>query len=72
MVPTASSGSYYAHGWRVTWINMRKWAYHNGWWKGFRTYFWRCLDDNRCFVVLTNNVAGRFMPTREMVALLED
>lgn len=72
MVPTSSSGSYYAHGWRVTWINMRKWAYHNGWWKGFRTYFWRCLDDDRCFVVLTNNVAGRFMPTREMVALLED
>jgi len=71
MVPSTAQGSFYAHGWRVTWINMRKWVYHNGWWKGFRTYYWRCLDDNRCFVVLTNNVHGKFMSTREMVELLE-
>lgn len=70
-IPTSNPGQYYALGWRVTWINMRKWAFHNGWWKGFRTYFWRCLDDNRCFVVLTNNVNGRFLSTKEMVSLLD-
>jgi CubicO group peptidase (beta-lactamase class C family) len=70
-VPTSNQGQFYALGWRVTWINMRKWAFHNGWWKGFRTYFWRCLDDNRCYVVLTNNVNGRFLSTREMVSLLD-
>jgi len=70
-VPTSNQGQYYALGWRITWINMRKWAFHNGWWKGFRTYFWRCLDDNRCYVVLTNNVNGRFLSTREMVSLLD-
>ncbi len=65
-----SSDGYYALGWRVRWIDNQKWVFHNGWWKGFRTYYWRCLDDDKCFVVLTNNVHGRFLSTVEMVSLL--
>ncbi len=64
-------GAYYSMGWRVKWIDNQKWVFHNGWWKGFRTYYWRCLDDDKCFVVLTNNVYGRFLSTAEMVKLLE-
>ncbi len=63
--------AYYALGWRVKWIDGKKWVFHNGWWKGFRTYFWRCLDEDKSFVVLTNNVQGRFLPTLELVSLLK-
>jgi len=66
-----SADAYYANGWRVKWINGQKWAFHNGWWKGFRTYYWRCLDEDKCFVVLTNNVQGPFLRTIDMVGLLK-
>ncbi len=66
-----SADAFYANGWRVKWINGQKWAFHNGWWKGFRTYYWRCLDEDKCFVVLTNNVQGPFLRTIDMVGLLK-
>jgi len=66
-----SADGYYALGWRVKYIDGKKWVFHNGWWKGFRTYFWRCLEDDKSFVVLTNNVDGRFLSTLQMVHLLD-
>jgi CubicO group peptidase (beta-lactamase class C family) len=69
-VVTAADGQGYGLGWRVKYIDGRKWAFHNGWWKGFRTYYWRCLDEDKCFVVLSNNVKGPFLRTAEMVELL--
>lgn len=69
-VVTAADGQGYALGWRVKYIDGKKWVFHNGWWKGFRTYYWRCLDEDKCFVVLTNNVYGPFLRTAEMVDLL--
>ncbi len=70
-VATSNDGQYYGLGWRIKWIDGRKWVYHNGWWKGFRTYFWRCLDDDKVFVVLSNNVYGAFLKTSDMVELLK-
>lgn len=66
-----SSESHYGLGWRMRVINGHKWVFHNGWWKGFRTYFWRSLEENKMFCVLTNNVRGSFLPTVEMVHLLD-
>jgi CubicO group peptidase (beta-lactamase class C family) len=66
-----SSEAHYGLGWRMRVINGRKWVFHNGWWKGFRTYFWRSLEENKMFCVLTNNVRGSFLPTVEMVHLLD-
>lgn len=63
--------SYYGMGWRIKWIDGHKWVFHNGWWKGFRTYYWRCLDEDKCFVALSNNVQGPFLRTVEMVELLK-
>ena len=63
--------SYYGMGWRMKYIDGQKWVFHNGWWKGFRTYYWRSLEEDKCFVVLTNNVYGSFMSTAEMVKLLK-
>lgn len=67
---TTGENSYYGMGWRIKWIDGHKWVFHNGWWKGFRTYYWRCLDEDKCFVVLSNNVYGPFLRTAEMVDLL--
>jgi CubicO group peptidase (beta-lactamase class C family) len=66
-----SSEAHYGLGWRMRVINGHKWVFHNGWWKGFRTYFWRSLEENKMFCVLTNNVRGSFLPTVEMVHLLD-
>jgi CubicO group peptidase (beta-lactamase class C family) len=70
-VQVSADGAGYALGWRVKVINGQKWVFHNGWWKGFRTYFWRCLDEDKCFVVLTNHVYGPFLRTVDMVGLLD-
>jgi len=66
-----AEGQYYCMGWRMKYIDGRKWVFHNGWWKGFRTYYWRCLDEDKCIVVLTNNVYGPFLRTMDLVALLK-
>ena len=68
---TTAPSAFYGLGWRIKWVNGQKWAYHNGWWKGFRTYFWRCLDEEKGFVVLTNNVQGPFLSTAELLKLLD-
>ncbi len=70
-VATNMDGGFYGLGWRMKWIDGKKWVFHNGWWKGFRTYYWRCLDEDKCYVVLTNNVYGPFLSTREMVEMLK-
>lgn len=67
----AGDGVWYALGWRIKYKNGYRWAFHNGFWKGFRTYYFRCLDDDKCFVVLTNNVYGPFLSTAEIMELLE-
>lgn len=66
-----SSEAHYGLGWRMRVIDGKRWVFHNGWWKGFRTYFWRCLSEDKMFCVLTNNVRGSFLPTIELVHLLD-
>jgi CubicO group peptidase (beta-lactamase class C family) len=48
-------GGSYGLGFRLKQINGEKWVYHNGWWKGFWTFFWFNLEKDACLVVLTNN-----------------
>jgi CubicO group peptidase (beta-lactamase class C family) len=43
----------YGFGWRLR-ADRPNTVYHYGWWKGFRTYFIRDLDQEKCIVVLTN------------------
>ncbi len=45
----------YGFGWRVS-IRKdgEKVVYHAGWWKGFKTYFIRLLDEHRTIIVLSN------------------
>jgi CubicO group peptidase (beta-lactamase class C family) len=62
----------YGYGWR---INMRsdstKIAYHTGWWKGFRSYFIRELNTEKCIIVLTNRSNSGVLGTKELCELFD-
>ena len=62
----------YGLGWR---INQRpdcsKIVFHSGWWKGYRTHFFRLLDKKQTIVVLSNTNRSRFITTRHLLSLME-
>lgn len=62
----------YGYGWR---INMRqdstKIVYHNGWWKGFRTYFYRELKTEKTIIVLTNRSNTNKFKSKELLNLFD-
>lgn len=61
----------YGYGWRINDVNEnKKIVYHRGWWKGFRTYFIRVLDEDKTIVVLNNSTYGRFLKNSELIDLL--
>jgi len=47
----------YGFGWRIK-DDMDSTAYHFGWWKGFRTYFIRDMENERTLIALTNTHQG--------------
>ena len=47
----------YGFGWRIR-DGMDSTAYHFGWWKGFRTYFIRDMENDRAVIALTNTHKG--------------
>lgn len=56
-VPYERGRYHYGLGWRMALVNGHWWAFHTGWWKGFRTYFWHALDFNACFILLSNHAS---------------
>jgi CubicO group peptidase (beta-lactamase class C family) len=48
-------GGSYGLGFRLANTPNGKWVYHNGWWRGFWTFFWNRFDEKACFIILTNN-----------------
>ena len=47
----------YGFGWRTR-ANADSTVYHYGWWKGFRTFFIRDMEQQRTLIVLTNKDKG--------------
>lgn len=46
----------YGLGWRMQLLpNGKKFIYHNGWWHGNRTAFYRLIDENATIIALCNN-----------------
>ena len=46
----------YGLGWRMFLLrNGKKFIYHNGWWHGNRTAFYRLIDENVTIIALCNN-----------------
>lgn len=57
----ANHGNYYGLGWRVKEIDADTVIFHNGWWRGFRTYFWFDSQRQKAIIVLTNTIAGGYL-----------
>ncbi|MBR6848573.1 MAG: beta-lactamase family protein [Bacteroidales bacterium] len=55
--PTWIKGENYGFGWRMSDKHPGV-RYHFGWWKGYRTYFIRDMEQDRVLIILTNTDAG--------------
>ena len=52
----------YGYGWRLDLQNPEdRIVYHSGWWKGFRTYFIRKIDQEKTIIVLTNHEGRNYL-----------
>lgn len=47
----------YGFGWRIK-ADMDSTVYHFGWWKGFRSYYIRDMENERVLIALTNTHSG--------------
>lgn len=67
------NGINYGYGWRLqTLPDGTRIAFHRGWWRGFRGYFYRFLDKPVTFIVLTNTMKGGYFSEYELIHLLPE
>ena len=58
---------YYGYGWRIKPLsNADTIVYHNGWWRGFRSYFWMSKKEDKVCIVLTNWIKGGYLNQDEI------
>lgn len=63
----------YGLGWRMYCLkNGKKLIYHNGWWHGNRTAFYRLLDEDVTIIALCNNDARKVYSVKEMADIFGD
>ncbi|WP_246228548.1 serine hydrolase domain-containing protein [Paraflavitalea devenefica] len=63
----------YGLGWRMYVLkNGKKLVYHNGWWHGNRTAFYRLLDEDVTIIALCNNDAKSIYTVKEMADYFGD
>lgn len=61
---------FYALGWRLKpQADGDTLVFHNGWWRGFRTYFWWSKQNDKCFIALTNSIKGGYLKAEEIFHL---
>jgi len=57
----------YGLGWRMFVLkNGKKFIYHNGWWHGNRTAFYRLLEENVTIIALSNNDYKKVYGTKKL------
>jgi CubicO group peptidase (beta-lactamase class C family) len=57
----------YGLGWRMLLLkNGKKVIYHNGWWHGNRTAFYRLIDENVAIIAFCNNDSKMVYKTKDM------
>jgi len=60
----------YGYGWRINAKDStNKIVYHNGWWKGFRSYFIRQLGKKKTIIVLSNVANRSVFSTKALIEL---
>ena len=63
----------YGLGWRMYLLkNGKKLIYHNGWWHGNRTSFYRMLDEDATIIALCNNDCRYVYKVKEMADFFGD
>jgi CubicO group peptidase (beta-lactamase class C family) len=61
----------YGYGWRIiNFNNGKKAVFHNGWWHGFTSAFYRDLSDDITIIILCNKYNKGIYNTRAIVKLL--
>jgi len=59
--------SYYGLGWRLKPMeDGDTLVYHNGWWRGFRSYFWMSKKHDKVAIILTNSIRGGYLNRQEI------
>jgi CubicO group peptidase (beta-lactamase class C family) len=63
----------YGLGWRMYLLkNGKKLVYHNGWWHGNRTSFYRMTDENATIIALSNNDCRYVYKVKELADIFGD
>jgi CubicO group peptidase (beta-lactamase class C family) len=63
----------YGLGWRMYLLkNGKKLVYHNGWWHGNRTSFYRMTDENATIIALCNNDCRYVYRVKELADIFGD
>ncbi len=63
----------YGLGWRMYLLkNGKKLVYHNGWWHGNRTSFYRMTDENATVIALCNNDCRYVYKVKELADIFGD
>ena len=60
----------YGYGWRISYINNKKIVYHKGWWRGYRSYFIRSIEDGKSIIITTNKVERKFLSIKKLIGLI--
>jgi CubicO group peptidase (beta-lactamase class C family) len=63
-------GGSYGMGFRLKKLKNTKMVYHNGWWKGFWTYFWFNIENDSCLIILTNNKKSTHFKLYDLINFL--
>jgi CubicO group peptidase (beta-lactamase class C family) len=62
----------YGLGWRLRLRdNGQRVVFHNGWWRGYRNYFIRIPEEDKCIIVLGNVMRGSFLSQESLLELLD-
>ncbi|NQV52957.1 MAG: beta-lactamase family protein [Flavobacteriales bacterium] len=62
----SGNGQFYGLGWRIRPMESDTLIFHNGWWRGFRSYFWMSGSDDKVAIVLTNSIRGGYLRQDEI------
>jgi CubicO group peptidase (beta-lactamase class C family) len=57
---------YYGLGWRIQPLEGDTLVFHNGWWRGFRSYFWMSKQQDKLAIILTNSIRGGYLKQEEI------
>lgn len=65
-----SKGKSYGLGWRIRPKGDYEIIFHNGWWRGYRSYYIRIPKKDICIVVLTNTTSGGYLNQQALIDLI--